>query len=124
MLNQVNLIGRLGADPEVRTMTGGSKVANLRIATDAYSGGKKYTEWHRVEAFGDKLVELIEARLAKGDLVAVSNASIRTKKFTRDGVDHYTTSIVAGQNAQVRFLQTKSQDAEERQADEAPQPGA
>jgi single-strand DNA-binding protein len=68
-VNKVILVGNLGADPEIRTLKSGDRVANLRVATseswrDRASGEKKErTEWHRVVIFNDNLVKVAESYL-------------------------------------------------------------
>ena len=74
-VNKVILVGNLGKDPEIRTLTSGDRVANLTIATseswrDRTSGEKKEkTEWHRVVIFNDNLVKVAESYLKKGSSV-------------------------------------------------------
>ena len=69
-VNKVILVGNLGADPEIRTLNSGDRVANLRVATsetwrDRGSGERKErTEWHRVVIFNENLVKVARARLA------------------------------------------------------------
>ena len=98
-LNQVTLVGRLGADPELRYTTTNKAVANFRIATseswcDKASGERKErTEWHSIEAWG-KLAELCEEHLGKGRSVCVQG-KLRTKSWEKDGVTHYRTQIAA-----------------------------
>lgn len=101
-LNKVMLIGNLGADPEVRYTAGGSAIANVRIATaeswrDKESGDQQErTEWHRVVFFG-KLAEIAAEYLKKGSQVYVEGR-LQTRKWTnKDGVDQYTTEIVANE---------------------------
>ncbi len=99
MFNRSQLIGRLGRDPEVRFTGEGKAVANLAIATtdswkDKVSGEKKQrTEWHRVILFG-ALAEIARDYLKKGALVMLEGP-IRTRKWNKDGVDHFTTEIHA-----------------------------
>jgi single-strand DNA-binding protein len=100
MLNKVMLIGRLGADPEVRFMPSGGSVATIRLATsrrwkDKQTGEKKEeTEWHRV-VFFSRLAEIAGEYLKKGSQVYVEGR-IRTQKWQgQDGQDRYTTEIVA-----------------------------
>lgn len=100
MLNQAQIIGHLGADPETRYTQGGDAVCTLRIATtekwkDKNSGEQREaTEWHRVTAYG-KLAEIMGQWLHKGSLVFIQG-KIVTKKWTdRDGVERYTTEIRA-----------------------------
>ena len=74
-VNKVILIGNLGRDPEVRTMSNGGRLANLSVATserwkDRQSGEQREkTEWHRVVIFDDKLVDVAERFLNKGSKV-------------------------------------------------------
>ncbi|MBN9318318.1 MAG: single-stranded DNA-binding protein [Caulobacterales bacterium] len=99
-VNKVILIGNLGADPEIRSLGSGDRVANLRIATsetwrDRTSGERKErTEWHRVVIFNDNLVKVAENYLRKGSTVYIEGA-IQTRKWTdQSGVEKYSTEIV------------------------------
>ena len=101
-LNKVILIGRLGADPEVRYMPSGSAVTNLRLATnDGYKDKQsgqfvESTEWHRIALFG-RLAEIAGQYLQKGRLVYIEGR-IRTSKWQdKQGQDRYTTEIVANE---------------------------
>ena len=100
MLNKVMLIGRLGADPEVRYMPSGDAVTSIRLATsmrwkDKQTGERKEeTEWHRVVFFRG-LAKIAGEYLKKGSQVYVEGR-IRTNKWQgQDGQDRYTTEIVA-----------------------------
>ncbi|UOA07734.1 MULTISPECIES: single-stranded DNA-binding protein [Methylobacter] len=100
MLNKVTLIGRLGADPEVRYMPTGGAVANITLATnfrwkDKQSGEKKEsTEWHRV-VFFNRLAEIAGEYLKKGSQLYVEGR-LQTRKWQgQDGLDRYTTEIIA-----------------------------
>ena len=108
-LNKVELIGNLGADPEVRYMPSGGAVANLSIATteswkDKTTGEKKeQTEWHRVVIFG-KLAEVAGEYLRKGSKVFIEGG-LRTRKWTdQQGVERYTTEINVGMNGRMIML--------------------
>lgn len=99
-INKVILIGNLGADPEVRYMPNGAAVANLRVATseswrDKQTGAQQErTEWHRVVLFR-RLGEIAGEYLRKGAKVYVEG-KLQTRKWQgQDGVDRYTTEIVA-----------------------------
>lgn len=101
-LNKVILIGRLGADPEVRYMPSGGAVTNLRLATnDGYKDKNtgqfiENTEWHRVVLF-NKLAEVAGQYAQKGKLLYIEGR-IRTNKWQdKDGQDRYTTEIVANE---------------------------
>ena len=99
-LNKVMLIGNLGADPEVRSFQNGGKVCNLRIATsetwkDRNTGERQErTEWHNVAIFSEGLVNVCENYLRKGSKVFIEG-KLQTRKWEKDGVDMYTTEIVA-----------------------------
>lgn len=108
-LNKVEIIGNLGADPEVRYMPSGGAVANLSIATteswkDKTTGEKKeLTEWHRVVIFG-KLAEIAGEYLRKGSKVFIEGG-LRTRKWTdQAGVERYTTEINVGMNGRMIML--------------------
>jgi single-strand DNA-binding protein len=100
MLNKVMLIGRLGADPEVRYMPSGGAVTTLSLATsrrwkDKQTGERREeTEWHRVVMF-NRLAEIAGEYLKKGSQAYIEG-HIRTRKWqAQDGQDRYTTEIVA-----------------------------
>ena len=101
-VNKVILIGNLGKDPEVRYMPSGSAICNVTIATsrqwkDKTSGERQEeTEWHRV-VFYDRLAEIAGEYLKKGRPVYVEGR-LKTRKWTdKDGVEKYTTEIIADQ---------------------------
>lgn len=109
-LNRASLIGRLGADPEIRSTQSGEKVASFRLATgekwkDKATGEKKErTEWHSVVVWGP-LVRVVEEYLTKGKRVMVEG-TIRTRKWQdQSGADRYSTEIVlSGFNANLIML--------------------
>lgn len=97
MLNKVQLIGRLGQDPEIKVLDSGTTVANFSLATD-----KKYknkagetvqdTQWHRIVCF-NKLAELAEKYLKKGSLI-YAEGEIKYRSYEdKDGVKRYLTEI-------------------------------
>ena len=98
-VNKVILIGNLGADPEIRHLQNGVSVANFRIATsetfkDKNTGEKReQTEWHSIVAWRG-LAEITEKYLKKGSKVYIEG-KLRTRKWEKDGVDRYTTEIMA-----------------------------
>jgi single-strand DNA-binding protein len=99
MLNKVQLIGFTGAEAEVRTTTGGKKVATLRVATNRYTktnGERKdYTTWHQVEIWNQGTVGWLASRgLAKGSKVFVEG-EIRHDRYTdRDGQERFFSKVV------------------------------
>ena len=97
-VNKVIIIGNLGADPEVRTTTGGQPVANLRIATneawnDKDGNRQERTEWHAVTVWG-KQAEHCGRYLTKGRQVYVEGR-LQSRTYTKDGVEHRAWDIVA-----------------------------
>ena len=101
-LNKVMLIGNLGADPEIRYTTGGSAIANLRLATpdswrDKESGEQQErTEWHRVVFFG-RLAEIAGEYLKKGSQIYVEGR-LQTRKWQdKEGHERLSTEIVANE---------------------------
>ena len=104
-INKVILIGRLGADPEVKTVGSGQQVARLSVATsenwtDKEGQKQERTEWHRIVVWG-KLAELCGRFLAKGRQVYVEGR-LQTRSWEdQQGAKKYTTEIVANT---VQFL--------------------
>jgi single-strand DNA-binding protein len=101
-VNKVILIGNLGRDPEVRYAPSGAAICNVTLATsrqwkDKTSGERQEeTEWHRV-VFYDRLAEIAGEYLKKGRPVYVEGR-LKTRKWTdKDGVDKYTTEIIASE---------------------------
>jgi len=101
-VNKVILIGNLGRDPEVRYAPSGSAICNVTLATtrnwkNRDSGERQEeTEWHRV-VFYDRLAEIAGEYLKKGRPVYVEGR-LKTRKWTdKDGVEKYTTEIIADQ---------------------------
>lgn len=116
-LNKVELIGNLGADPELRYLQNGGAVANLNIATseswkDKTTGEKKdKTEWHRVVIFG-KLAEIAGEYLRKGSKVFIEG-SLQTRKWQdQAGVDRYTTEINVGMNGRMIMLSAANDNSQ------------
>ena len=111
-LNKVLLIGRLGADPDIKQMTNGKSVARISLATsntwkDKNSGEKKEkTEWHRVVVFNEGLVNVVQQYLKKGAQIYVDGQlSTRKWKDEQSGQDKYSTEIlIQGYNSSLTML--------------------
>ncbi len=102
-VNKVILLGRLGADPEVKHTQSGTAICNMRIATseswrDKQSGERREkTEWHSVVIFNEALVKVAEQYLRKGSQVYVEG-QLQTRKWQdNSGNDRYSTEIVLKQ---------------------------
>ena len=111
-LNKVLLIGRLGADPEIKQMVNGKSVARLSLATsqswkDKNTGERKEkTEWHRVVVFNEGLVNVVKQYLKKGAQIYVEG-QISTRKWKDEstGQDKYSTEVVIqGYNSSLTML--------------------
>ncbi len=126
-VNKVILIGNLGRDPETRYMSNGDAVTNIALATtevwkDKSGEKQEKTEWHRV-TFYRKLAEIAGEYLKKGRPVYVEGR-LETRKWTdKNGVDRYTTEIIA---TDMKMLGSRSGsdsfDSSERDEHEQPTP--
>ena len=111
-LNKVLLIGRLGADPEIKQMVNGKSVARLSLATsqswkDKNTGEKKEkTEWHRIVVFNEGLVNVVQQYLKKGAQIYVEGQlTTRKWKDEQSGQDKYSTEIILqGYNSTLTML--------------------
>ena len=120
MLNKVQIIGRVGKDPEVRYATNGDAIANFTVATserykDKQTGGAvEKTEWHNVSAFR-RLGEIVGEYVRKGALIYIEG-KIQTRKYEKDGIERYATSIIA---SEMKMLGGKS-DGQQQQGQPRP----
>ena len=100
-LNKVTLIGNLGNDPEVRSTTGGNRVATFSLATsrtwnDASGGKQEKTEWHRCVVWNTKtsqLADIVERYVHKGDKLFVEGRIEYRQWQDKDGQTRYSTEI-------------------------------
>ena len=100
-LNKVTLIGNLGADPEVRSTSGGNRVATFSLATsrswNSASGEKQEkTEWHRCVVWNSKastLADIVERYMKKGDKVYVEGRIEYRQWQDKEGQTRYSTEI-------------------------------
>ena len=100
-VNKVILVGNLGSDPEVRSTTGGQRVANFRMATSRQWTGQdgqrqEKTEWHSVVAWG-KLADIVERYLTKGKQVYVEGRLETRSWQDKENQTRYKTEIVCEQ---------------------------
>ena len=122
-LNKVLLIGRLGADPEIKQMINGKSVARLSLATsqswkDKNTGERKEkTEWHRVVVFNEGLINVIKQYIKKGSQLYIEGQlSTRKWKDEKSGQDKYSTEIVLqGYNSTLTMLGGKNSQSESSQ---------
>jgi single-strand DNA-binding protein len=106
-LNQCQFIGRLGKDVELRYTPTNDPVANISLACGWKNKEKEGTEWINVTAFG-KLAEVVAQYLSKGSQVFVQG-KMKTEKYTKDGIDRYSTKIIADK---IQMLGKKSETIE------------
>ncbi len=100
-LNKVTLIGNLGNDPEVRSTTGGNRVATFSLATsrswnDASGSKQEKTEWHRCVVWNTKssqLADIVERYVKKGDKLYVEGRIEYRQWQDKDGQTRYSTEI-------------------------------
>src|SRR3954462_10888320 len=98
-LNKAMLIGNVGQDPEIRTIPSGARVAQFSVATsrrwnDKSGQQQEKTEWHRIVAW-EKLVDIIERYVKKGDRIYVEGEIEYRQYQDKDGVTKYSTEIRA-----------------------------
>lgn len=98
MINKVILLGNVGAEPEVRALDGGKKVARLRVATterytDQQGNKQEQTEWHNVTLWGG-LADVADKYVHKGSQVYLEG-KIRTREYEQNGEKRYATEIIA-----------------------------
>ena len=103
-VNKAIIVGNLGADPEIRSIASGARVANFSVATSRTWTGRdgtqqEKTEWHRIVAWdnerGPRLADLAERFLKKGDRVYVEGEIEYRSYEDKDGVTKYMTEIRA-----------------------------
>lgn len=100
-LNKVTLIGNLGNDPEVRSTTGGNRVATFSLATsrtwnDASGAKQEKTEWHRCVVWntkGSQLADIVEKYVKKGDKLYVEGRIEYRQWQDKEGQTRYSTEI-------------------------------
>lgn len=117
-LNKVTIIGRLGKDPDIRTMQDSKQLAAFSVATsDSWIDKNTHekvekTEWHNVVIFNEKLVQISQNYLRKGSKVYIEG-SLKTRKWTdNNGNDRYTTEIVLQFNSTLIMLDNKEKNTE------------
>lgn len=116
------LAGNVGGDPDIRAMANGDRVATFSLATSerwkdkATGEPKETTEWHRIVVFNQQLVKIIESFVKKGSKLLVEGQN-KTRKWEKDGVNHYTTEVVLTNfNGQIR-LEGSPQGARQSEGD-------
>ena len=120
-LNKAMIIGRLGADPDIRYTQNNTAIANMSVATsekfkDKNGEQQERTEWHRLVAWG-RLAEISQEYLKKGALIYVEGP-IQTRSWeNKEGVKQYTTEIKV---LQMQMLNTKQEGGNQEQQQNEP----
>lgn len=119
-LNRVQLIGRLGRDPETKFTPTGKKVCHFSLAVtnrwkDKNGETRDSTEWMNIEAWG-RLGEVCQEYLKKGSLVFVEGR-LKTDKYETNGETKYFTKIVV---QSLQFLDRKEKEEPVMAVDEDP----
>ncbi len=115
MINKVILVGNVGADPEVRALEGGSKVARIRLATTERiynrqtQESRDHTEWHTVTVWRS-LADVADKYIRKGSKLYIEG-NLRTREWTdKDGNKRYSTEILGNE---LKMLDRRSDSASE-----------
>ncbi len=121
MLNKAFLIGRLTADPQVRSTSSGTHVTNLRLATNTYAGKdddgtrKEHTDFHNLVLFGPKA--MTAGTYLRTGWMVFAEGRIQTRSWdAADGSKRYTTEIVVE-----NFKMLEPKHGEERRKQAAPE---
>lgn len=126
-INRVTLIGRMGADAEMRSLPSGDAVANFNLATsetwkDKAGQKQERTEWHKICVFG-KLAEIVGQYTRKGSQIYIEG-KLRTRKYTdTSGTDKYSTEIVVDMGGKIQLLDSKQDSQPEARQQSAQQSG-
>lgn len=116
MVNKVILVGNVGADPEIKTLPSGTKVANLRLATsEKYKNDRgemqTITEWHNIVLF-EKLADVADKYIRKGTQLYIEG-KIRTREYTpKDNVTRRITEIIGNTMQMLGSKPTATQTAD------------
>lgn len=119
MVNLWTGIGRLGADPEIRSFENGDRVANFSIACseqykDKNGEKKEITQWVNIVVFG-KLVDVVESYVKKGSLLYLAG-KLKNRSYESDGTTKYITEIVLEKYGGVLKMLDKKSEGENNQA--------
>ena len=121
-LNRVELIGRLGKDPETRYTPSGKKVCSFSLAVERRWRGadgtpQKATDWFNVEAWG-KVGEICQQYLSKGRLVYI-DGRLQTDRYEHNGETRYFTRVITSQMQMLDWREEHEEPALEEPEEEA-----
>lgn len=113
MINKVILVGNVGADPEVKSLDNGVKVARIRVATTERiyikekNEYKDNTEWHNITLWRG-LAEVVDKYIRKGSQVYIEG-KLRTREYEKNGVKCFATEIAAEELKMLGKRETSTQ---------------
>ena len=119
-INRVELLGRVGTDPEMRYTQSGTAVVQLRLATDRRrQNGDSETDWHSVVAWG-KTAEVVNQFVGKGDRIFVAGRLSYSSYETSDGQRRFRTEIHANEVIFLDSRNGKNTEVEQAEAESSP----
>lgn len=107
---RATLVGRLGNPPEVKTIKGNTRVANLSVAVSSGYGDNVTTSWFNVQVFGDKRIDALVSYAGKGSKVFIEG-ELRIRQYEKDGGKRYATEIIVGFDGVVEIVSSKEEDS-------------
>ncbi len=126
-INKVILIGNVGKDPEIRTMSNGNDIATFSLATtDIWKDKntherKEKTEWHRIVVYSPGLANIVKLYVKKGTKLYMEGALQTRKWVSNDGIERYTTEVVLqGFNAALQILDARNTNSSSSQNQSEP----
>ena len=119
-INRVEILGRVGVEPELRYTQSGTAVAQLRLATDRRrQNGENSTDWHSVVAWG-KTAEVVNQFVSKGDRIFVSGRISYSSYEGSDGQRRFRTEIHAGEVIFLDSRNGKGAEVEQAETEDSP----
>jgi single-strand DNA-binding protein len=122
--NQLTLVGRVGKDPEIRSLQSGKPVANFSLAVsetwkDKNGERRERTDWVPIVCFNEGLCRVIENYVKKGSLLFVQGR-FQTRDWEKDGVKHYRTEcVLQGFNATLTMLDSRGSDGGQQESQQS-----
>ena len=115
-INKVELLGRVGSDPEMKYTQGGTAITQLRLATDRHrQNGETSTDWHSITCWSG-LAEAVNQYVAKGDRLYVAGKLAQNSYETEDGQRRHRTEIHA---SEVVFLDSRNGNGSAKESEDA-----
>ena len=105
MLNKIQLIGRIGDDPQHKVLTDGKELIEFSLATEERYKDLKDTEWHRIKIFGP-LAQVMKKHGFKGQLLYLEG-KVHYSSWEKDGIKYYATDIICNT---VKILEWKAEE--------------